>query len=112
MSYTDSTIFAYEGRIVLRLRIKEIAREKGISMNQLSQRAEVSYNIIKAIYRNPYRPTNTETVNRIAHALGVPTTVLLEDVSEEEMVREQRALAAELAVLPRRPGRQSRHPAP
>ncbi|MBX5459055.1 MAG: hypothetical protein IRZ31_19345 [Thermogemmatispora sp.] len=80
-------------------------------MNQLSQRAEVSYNIIKAIYRNPYRPTNTDTVNRIAHALGVPTTILLEDVSVEEMIREQRALAAELAV-PQRPGRWPRRQTP
>ncbi|WP_376797318.1 helix-turn-helix domain-containing protein [Thermogemmatispora sp.] len=88
--------------------MKEVAREKGMSMNQLSHRAEVSYNIIKAIYRNPYRPTNTATVNRIARALGVPTTALMEDVSEEEMVREQRILAAELA-LPRRPGRRPRH---
>lgn len=96
---------------MLRLRVKEVAREQGVSMNQLSQRAEVSYNIIKAIYRNPYRPTNTATISRIAQALGVPTIVLLEEVSEEEMAREQRALAAELA-LPRRPGRQPRDQRP
>ncbi|MBX5448798.1 MAG: hypothetical protein IRZ24_01915 [Thermogemmatispora sp.] len=76
-------------------------------MNQLSHCAGVSYNIIKAIYRNPYRPTNTATVNRLARALGVPTTALMEDVSEEDMAREQLALAAELAI-PRRPGRQPR----
>ncbi|WP_162179469.1 helix-turn-helix domain-containing protein [Thermogemmatispora carboxidivorans] len=93
---------------MLRLRIKEVAREKGVSINQLSQRAEVSYNIVKAICRNPYRPTNTATISRIAQALGVPTIVLLEEVSEEEMAREQRALATEPALPHRSRGRPRR----
>ena len=57
-------------------------------MNMLSHRSEVSYNVIKECYRNPYRPMSTETINKIAKALNVPATDLLEDVSEEYMQQE------------------------
>jgi len=73
---------------MLRLRVKEVTKEKGFSMNMLSHRSEVSYNVIKECYRNPYRPMNTETINKIAKALNVPATDLLEDVSEEYMQKE------------------------
>lgn len=65
---------------MLRLRVKEVAQAKGFSMNKLSQRSEVSYHIIRDIYRDPFKTVNTDTINRLAQALGVPTTDLLEDV--------------------------------
>jgi len=68
---------------MLRLRVKEIAQEKKLSMNMLSHRSEVAYNIIKDCYRNPYRVINSETINKIARGLGVSATDLLENVSEE-----------------------------
>jgi len=54
-------------------------------MNKLSQRSEVSYHIIQAIYRDPYRTINTDTLNRLARALGVPVTELIEDVPDSEV---------------------------
>lgn len=69
---------------MLRLRVKEVANEKGLSMNKLSQKSEVSYHIIRDIYRNPFKTINTDTINRLARTLGVPVTALIEDVSEEE----------------------------
>ena len=69
---------------MLRLRVKEVAREKGFSMNKLSQRSEVSYDIIRDIYRDPFKSINTDTLNRLAKALGVPVTEVIEDVPEEE----------------------------
>jgi DNA-binding Xre family transcriptional regulator len=73
---------------MLRLRIKEVAQQQKISMNMLSHRSEVAYNVIKDCYRNPYRAMSTETINKIARALNVPATDLLEDVSEEFMKKE------------------------
>jgi lambda repressor-like predicted transcriptional regulator len=73
---------------MLRLRVKEVAQAQKLSMNLLSHRSEVSYNVIKDCYRNPYRPMSTETINKIAKALNVPSTDLLEDVSEEFMREE------------------------
>jgi DNA-binding Xre family transcriptional regulator len=75
---------------MLRLRVKEIAQEKHISMNKLSQRSEVSYNIIRDLVNHPYRSVTTETINRIAKALGVPATDLLEDVKEEDAQKAMR----------------------
>ncbi|WP_268905981.1 helix-turn-helix domain-containing protein [Dictyobacter formicarum] len=68
---------------MLRLRVKEVATEKKMSMNKLSQISQVSYHVIQDIYKNPYRIVTTDTINRIAKALGVPATVLLEDVPEQ-----------------------------
>ena len=68
---------------MLRLRVKEVAQEKKLSMNMLSHRSEVAYNIIKDCYRNPYRVINSETINKIAKGLGVAATEILENVSEE-----------------------------
>ena len=67
------------GEAMLMLRVKEVAQEKNFSMNLLSHRSEVAYNTIKAIYRDPLRETTTTTINKIARALGVPATQLLED---------------------------------
>lgn len=40
---------------MLRLRVKEVTEAKGFSMPLPSHRSEVSYNTIKAIYRDPLR---------------------------------------------------------
>jgi DNA-binding Xre family transcriptional regulator len=73
---------------MLRLRVREVAQEKKLSMNKLSQRSEVSYNIIKDIFRNPYRIVTTDTLNRLAAALGVPVTDLIEDVPSDQVNKE------------------------
>ena len=77
---------------MLRLRVKEVAKEKGMSMNKLSQRSEVSYNIVKAIYRNPYKEVTLHTINRLADILEVPATALLEDVSKAQAQEELEAI--------------------
>lgn len=69
---------------MLRLRVKEVAQGKGMSMNKLSQKSEVSYNIIRDIFNHPTRTINTDTLNRIASALEVPVTDLIEDVPRPE----------------------------
>ena len=74
---------------MLRLRVKEVAQEKKLSMNMLSHRSEVAYNIIKDCYRNPYRVINSETINKIAKGLGVAATDILENVSEEFAQKEK-----------------------
>jgi transcriptional regulator with XRE-family HTH domain len=73
---------------MLRLRVREVAQEKGLSMNKLSQRSEVSYHIVSGIFRDPYRVITTETLQRLADALGVPATQLIEDVPLEQWRRE------------------------
>jgi len=67
---------------MLRLRVKEVAQAKGISMSKLSRIADVNYKTIQTIWRDPYHGLNTITLNKIAQALGVPTSELLEDVPD------------------------------
>jgi DNA-binding Xre family transcriptional regulator len=70
---------------VLRLRAKEVAREKKMSMNKLSQISQVSYHVVQDIFKNPFRVVTTDTINRLAVALDVPATDLLEDVPNAEV---------------------------
>lgn len=68
---------------MVRLRVKELAKQKGISMGKLSRMADVSYRTVQRIYNDPtYSPT-IPTLEKIAHVLGVHTSELIEDVPEE-----------------------------
>lgn len=66
----------------IRLRVKEVAQAQGINMTLLSHKSYVALNTIRAIYRNPYRTVNTDTLQRLADALGVSVFDLMEEVSE------------------------------
>ena len=67
---------------MVRLKIREIAEQKHISMSKLSRTADVNYKTIQTIWRDPYHGINTKTLERIAKALDVSTSELLEDVEE------------------------------
>ena len=67
----------------VRLRIKEVAAEKGVSMTRLSQRSEVAYNTVRKLMRDPYAEVTLSTLRRLADVLGVSTKDLIEDVPDE-----------------------------
>ncbi|GHO96583.1 hypothetical protein KSF_066310 [Reticulibacter mediterranei] len=69
----------------IRLRIKEVAEEQGITMTLLSHKSYVALNTIRAMYRNPYRTINTDTLQRLANALGVSVFALIEEVPDEDV---------------------------
>ncbi|MDQ2715237.1 MAG: helix-turn-helix transcriptional regulator [Chloroflexota bacterium] len=69
---------------MLKLKVKEVALSKGFSQGKLARAADVANNTIRAIYRDPYREVSTITINKIAKALGVPVTDLIEDVPGPE----------------------------
>ncbi|WP_069803451.1 helix-turn-helix domain-containing protein [Thermogemmatispora onikobensis] len=73
---------------MLRLRVREVADAKGISRTRLSQRPKISYSVIKEIFRDSYRVIKTDTLQRLAAALRVPVTELIEEVPEEQWRRE------------------------
>ncbi|WP_052887643.1 helix-turn-helix domain-containing protein [Thermogemmatispora carboxidivorans] len=77
---------------MLRLRVKEVAREKGMSMHRLSLQAQLSYHVIREIFIDPYKPVSSDTINRVAEALGVPVTAIIEDVPKEQAEEERRRL--------------------
>ncbi len=63
---------------MIRLRIKEIAQEKKISMNKLSRLSDVSLNTVAKIYKDPHYNINSHTLDKIARALGVTPSSLME----------------------------------
>lgn len=68
----------------VRLRVKEVAQQKGMSMTRLHHRSEVAYTTIRAVFRNPHTEVTLTTLARLAEALDVPTAELIEDVPDEE----------------------------
>jgi transcriptional regulator with XRE-family HTH domain len=69
---------------MIRLKVREFAQERGLSQGKLSRLSDVDDNTIKRIYRNPTAIVSTETINKLAKALGVSTMELMEDVPETE----------------------------
>ena len=67
----------------LRLRVKEVAIEQGVSMTKLHIKSEVAYSTVRRLFRDPFAEVTTTTINRLANALGIPPSQLLEDVAEE-----------------------------
>jgi DNA-binding Xre family transcriptional regulator len=66
-----------------RLRVKEIADEKGVNMTVLSHKTFIAINTIRTIFRDPYKSVNTDTLRRIADALEVSVLDLLEEVPDD-----------------------------
>jgi hypothetical protein len=52
--------------MLVRLRVKEVAREKGIGIGKLQRNADVAYNTVKRMFKDPYYITTTETLGKIA----------------------------------------------
>lgn len=73
----------------IRLRVKEVAQAKGISMGKLSHLAFMSLNTIRSIYQNPYRTINTDTLIRLADALDVPVFDLMEVLPDDGTKKEE-----------------------
>ena len=69
--------------MVVRLRVKEVAKEKGISMGRLQREANVAYNTVKRMFKDPYYITTTETLGKLARVLGVPPGELIEEEVED-----------------------------
>lgn len=68
---------------MVRLRIKEIAEQKGFNQSSLSRAADISFNTVKRIYRDPYKEVTITTLERIAKALGVSIADLIEEIPDQ-----------------------------
>ncbi len=69
--------------MAIRLRVKEVARQRGFSMGKLQRDADVAYNTVKRMYKNPYHVITTETLGKLAKALGVTPGELIEEVPDD-----------------------------
>lgn len=68
---------------MIRLRVKEVAEAKGVSRLRLSRIADVNYKTIQGIWRDPFKEISIRTLEKLARALKVPSSELIEDVPDE-----------------------------
>ena len=71
------------GCSMYKLRVREIAEDKGFNMSTLSRAADVPFITIKRVWRNPQYEIKLASLHKIARALGVPTAELIEDVEDD-----------------------------
>ncbi len=69
---------------MMRLRVKEVAAQKGFSMGKLRRETHLSHNTLRTLYKDPYRHVNSSTLDKIAIALGVDVSELVESIPDEE----------------------------
>jgi DNA-binding Xre family transcriptional regulator len=68
---------------MIRLRVKEVARSKGISQGKLSRLSDVNLTTIQRIYKYPTEANVTlYTLDKIAKALDVDPRELIEEVPD------------------------------
>ena len=71
----------------VRLKVKEVAQQKGVSQGKLSRSSDVDIKTIKRIYRDPMTIVTTETLGKIATALNVDASELIENAPDENQTK-------------------------
>jgi DNA-binding Xre family transcriptional regulator len=69
---------------MIRLKIREVAQQKGFSMSRLSRESNMAYKTIQTIWRDPNHEVTTTTLNKLARTLGVDPSELIEYIPEEK----------------------------
>jgi len=67
---------------MIRLRVKEVAISKGFNKSTLSRKADIPLSTMRRVWNNPHYQVQLDTLHKIARALGVSTSELLEDVPD------------------------------
>ena len=71
-----------------RLRIREIAEQKGMSMGQLSRKADVTIGVVRKLWNNDQHNAEFLTLQKIATALGVEVRDLIENGGESPAAKQ------------------------
>lgn len=69
---------------MIRIKLREAALKAGISQSKLSRRADVDLRIIQRVYRDPYTNINLHTLDKLAMALNVNASTLIDSVTDNE----------------------------
>lgn len=68
----------------IRLRVKEVAIEKGWTQTKLQRAADVHPRTMSGIWHDPYRDVAHSTLVKIARVLGVDIADLTEEVPDNQ----------------------------
>src|SRR5690348_5888987 len=69
---------------MFRLKVKEVAQDKGVSQRQLFLRSGVDITTIRKLFRNPHTVVTVETLTRLARVLDVDVSTLIESVPDSD----------------------------
>ena len=69
--------------MAVRLKVRKIAEQKGYNISSLSHKADIGLSTVRRLWRDPYRHVDFYVLERLAKALDVPVTALIEDVPDE-----------------------------
>lgn len=69
--------------MAVRLKVRETAELKGYNISTLSRKSDVGLSTVRRLWRDPYRHVDFYVLERLAKALEVPVTALIEDVPQE-----------------------------
>jgi DNA-binding Xre family transcriptional regulator len=75
---------ARQGIGMIRLKVREVAIEKGFSMSRLSREANMAYKTIQTIWRKPDHEVTTTTLDKLSKVLGVTPADLIEYVPDSK----------------------------
>jgi len=64
------------------LKVREIAEQKGYNIYTLCRKSGVGLSTLRRLWHDPYRHVDFYVLERIAKALEVPVTALIEDVPD------------------------------
>jgi transcriptional regulator with XRE-family HTH domain len=67
---------------MVRLKVKEMADKKGLSQRQLFLRSGVDITTLQKIWKNPHTNITIETLGKLARALNVDSSELIEGITE------------------------------
>ena len=68
-------------------RVKELARERQLTMYQLAERCDVAYNTLKNA-ENRGGQLSVDTIERVCGGIGIPLSVFFEEAEEDRTCRE------------------------
>lgn len=67
---------------MIRLKVREEAEKQGLNMAQLARKADIDQRTLRRIYRDPTQEISTIVLDKLARALGVSPSDLLEVVDK------------------------------
>lgn len=79
----QSSYYIWGMSSMVRLRVKEVAEQKHMSMGKLSRTADVAYRTVKLIYSDPEKDVSLSTLVRLARALEVRVVDLIEELPDK-----------------------------
>ncbi len=69
---------------MIRLEIKEEAEKQGYNMSRLARKADIDLKTVQRVWHDPTKEISTSTLDKVATALGLPATDLLETIENEK----------------------------